>query len=100
VVLTATIYINSAWWCWWFASSFGNRGYDVVIFPLMAGVAWLFAHAGRGGRRALWLVAGAAAAWNVYLVTLYRAGAISRHASVTWAEMLAAAARLPEAFRF
>jgi hypothetical protein len=100
VVFAATIAINSAWWCWWFASSFGNRGYDVVILPLMAGVAWLFARSGQRARDALWLLAGAAAAWNVYLVTLYRTGAISRHAPVTWAEMLAAAARLPEALRF
>lgn len=100
VVLVATIYINAAWWCWWFASSFGNRGYDVVLLPLMAGVAWLFARSGPRARRALWLLAGGAAAWNVYLVTLYRTGAISRHAPVTWAEMLAAAARLPDAIQF
>lgn len=99
-VFAAMIYINSAWWCWWFASSFGNRGYDVVILPLMAGVAWLFARAGGRARRRLWLLAGTAAAWNVYLAALYRTGAISRHAPVTWAEMLSAAVRLPESIQF
>lgn len=95
-----TLYVNAAWWCWWFASAFGNRGFDAALLPLMAGAAWLFHRARGPWRTALATVAVGAAAWNVYLVLLYRTGAISRHAPLTWEEMLAAAARLPDALRF
>lgn len=94
------LYVNAAWWCWWFASAFGNRGFDAALLPVMAGAAWLFHRARGPWRTALGTVAVGAAAWNVYLVLLYRTGAISRHAPLTWEEMLAAAARLPDALRF
>lgn len=95
-----TLYVNAAWWCWWFASAFGNRGFDAALLPVMAGAAWLFHRARGPWRTALGTLAVGAAAWNVYLVLLYRTGAISRHAPLTWEEMLAAAARLPDALRF
>ncbi|WP_148218187.1 hypothetical protein [Opitutus terrae] len=96
----ATAFINAAWWCWWFASAFGNRGYDAALLPMMAGAGWLFRRAGARSRRALLVIAAAAAGWNVYLALLYRSGAIARHAPVTWLEMLAAAKQLPDALRF
>lgn len=99
-VVAVTIYVNAAWWCWWFASSFGNRGFDAALLPLMAGAAWLFQRASGRWRAALCIVAVAAAAWNTYLVILYRTGAISRHAPLTWSEMLEAAEQLPDALRF
>jgi len=95
-----TLYVNAAWWCWWFASAFGNRGFDAALLPVMAGAAWLFRCARGPWRTALATVAVGAAAWNVYLVLLYRTGAIARHAPLTWSDMLAAAARLPDALRF
>lgn len=98
--LIATIYINAAWWCWWFASSFGNRGYDAVLLPLMAGAAWLFHRAQGRLRTVLCTLAVTMVLWNLYLVLLYRSGAIPRQAPVTWIEMLAAAVRLPESIHF
>lgn len=94
-----TAYINAAWWCWWFASAFGNRGHDAALLPLMAGAGWWFQRANPLVRRGFTTLALLAGAWNVYLALLYRAGAISRSAPVSWSEMLAAAARLPEALR-
>jgi hypothetical protein len=99
-VVGLTIYVNAAWWCWWFASSFGNRGFDAALLPLMAGAAWLFQRASGNWRTALSVAAIAAAVWNTYLVLLYRTGAVSRHAPLTWGEMLDAAGRLPDALRF
>lgn len=96
----ATAYIAAAWWCWWFASSFGNRAYDAALLPLMGGTAWLFSRVGGTWRGALWTLAIVAGLWNFYVATLYRTGAISRHEPVTWKEMLAAAHRLPDAARF
>ncbi|HYP17113.1 MAG TPA: glycosyltransferase family 39 protein [Opitutus sp.] len=100
LAVAAMVYVNAAWWCWWFASSFGNRGYDAALLPLMAGTAWLLQRAAPGARVVLCGLAVAAGGWNFYLVTLYRSGAISRHEPVTWTEMVRAAARLPAALRF
>lgn len=98
--VVATVYLSAAWWCWWFASSFGHRAYDAALLPLMAGAAWGFHRSSGLARRVLVAVALGAGLWNAYLALLYRTGAISRHAPVSWAEMLAAAGRLPEALQF
>jgi len=100
IAIAVTVYINASWWCWWFASSFGNRGYDAALFPLMAGMAWLFLKTKGRWRAVLGVVAIGAATWNAYLVLLYRSGAISRSEPLTWAEMLEAVSRLPEALKF
>jgi hypothetical protein len=100
LAVTLTVYVSASWWCWWFASSFGNRSYDAAILPLMAGFAWLFQRANERARTALlwlWILGGT---WNFYLVLLYRSGAISRGEPVSWSEMLAAAVRLREAVQF
>lgn len=96
----ATIYVGAAWWCWWFASAFGQRSHDAALLPLMAGVAALWKHGGARWRRIIWVLAIAAGAWNFYLATLYRTGAISRSEPVTWMQMIEAAARLPTALHF
>lgn len=98
--IAATVYINASWWCWWFASSFGNRDFDAAILPLMAGMAWLFLKTRGRWRVILGVAAIGAAAWNTYLVLLYRTGAIPRSEPLTWGGMLEAAARLPEALKF
>ena len=96
----AVAYVNSAWWCWWFASSFGNRGYDAALLPVMAGAGWLLQRSRGWTRVTLWMSACAFGLWNFYLVLLYRSGAISRNEPVTWREMIDAANRLQEATRF
>jgi hypothetical protein len=98
--VAATLYVNAAWWCWWFASAFGNRAIDAALLPLMAGVAWLLVTASPVWRKALWSVALATGAWNFYLVFLYRIAAISRNDAVSWGEMLQAATRIGAALHF
>jgi hypothetical protein len=95
------LYINAAWWCWWFGAAFGNRGFDAALLPLMGGTAWLFQRtAASRWRRILWSLAIAAAVWNLYVLILYRAGAIPRNEPVTWTGMIEAASRLPQTLRF
>ena len=93
-VVTATIYVNAAWWCWWFGASFGSRAFDGALLALMAGHGFLFAQAGRNGRRVLWILCGLLAAWNGYVLILYRSATIPRNDPVTWLEMLRAAPQL------
>lgn len=100
LVLALTIYLNAAWWCWWFASSFGNRGFDAALLGAMAGTSWLFQRAGPRLKTVFWAVAIAASGWNFYVVMLYRTGAISRNDPVTWFEMLRAGRDLGDALHF
>ncbi|MEO6003545.1 MAG: hypothetical protein ABIZ04_05375 [Opitutus sp.] len=93
-------YTNAAWWCWWFASAFGNRGYDAALLPLMAGTAWLLHELSKPARLVLFAVAIAFGAWNFYVVVLFRSGAISRSERVTWGQMIQASTALDEATRF
>ncbi|HTO03213.1 MAG TPA: hypothetical protein VL069_05890 [Opitutus sp.] len=93
-------YVNAAWWCWWFASSFGNRGYDAALLPFMAGGGFLMLSVKGRARSLLWGAAIILGLWNFYAVWLYRAGAISRSEPVTWWEMVKAVSRLSEATKF
>jgi hypothetical protein len=96
----AIVYIHAAWWCWWFASSFGNRSCDAGLLPLMAGAGWLWHRAG-GRWRALLLGCGlAAGVWNFYIVLLYRVSAISHRDPVSWVQMFEAAGKLSGQLRF
>jgi hypothetical protein len=89
-----TIYINAAWWCWWFAAAFGSRAFDGALLGLMAGHGFLLARSeGRVRRVLLWLSTGLVV-WNIYVFVLFRTAAISRNEPVTWLEMLTAAPRL------
>ncbi len=99
-LVALTIYLNSAWWCWWFASAFGSRSFDAALLPLMAGVAWLLPRTTPRGRAALLSLGVAAGAWNFYVLLLYRVGAISRSEPVTWLQMLEAAGKIPHALSF
>jgi len=100
VVFGAIFYVNAAWWCWWFGSSFGNRSYDAALLPLMAGVAWIWQRS-RGRWRTILLVVGmAAGVWNFYLALLYRCYAIPHRDPVTWVQMIEAVKRLPDQLRY
>lgn len=100
VVLGLTLYVNAAWWCWWFASAFGGRAWDAALLALMAGFAWLLQRAGRRGRALLLSLACAAACWNFYVLALYRSAAIPRNEPVTWPQMIEAGRHLGEAAHF
>lgn len=100
ICVTMVVYVNAAWWCWWFASSFGNRGYDAALLPLMAGAGFLMLSVRGWARPLLWGTAITLGLWNFYVVWLYRSGAISRSEPVTWWEMVKAVSRLSEASKF
>jgi hypothetical protein len=100
ITFLVSLYVSASWWCWWFASSFGNRSFDAALLPLMAGVAWMLARGTRRVRMLIWTIAVVAWAWNFYAVLLYRSGAISRFEPVSWLEMMQAAVRLREAIHF
>lgn len=94
-ILAAITYLNAAWWCWWWGSSFGNRSFEGAILFVMAGWGLVWAKTcDRGFLRrfvAALLIAGLAA--NAVLLALYMSGAISRGDPVTYSEMLAALGR-------
>ncbi len=80
--------LNAAWPCWWFASSFGNRGFEVPVFFGMFGIAVLW-QAGRsrpGWRRALVGTISLAVAWNLGLLGLFLTRRIPREAPVTFGQ--------------
>lgn len=90
----ATIYVNAAWWCWWFASAFGSRAFDGALLGIMGGMAFLWTRANRVGQRFLLFAGGTLVAWNLYVFALFRSAAISRNEPVTWFDMIMAAPSL------
>ena len=85
-----TIYVNAAWWCWWFGASYGNRAFDGALLFLMLGLAWAFERLPK--KAATWLFAAgfACGLWNAVLIVLYRTSVISRNSAVTYEDMLRA----------
>ena len=56
VAVALVVYVNAAWWCWWFAASFGQRAFDGACLYLMLGLAFLLARLPAAGRAAVcWL---------------------------------------------
>ena len=43
VSILLTYIVNAAWWCWWLASSFGQRNFEATVLFAMLGMAYLFA---------------------------------------------------------
>lgn len=86
--LVSIVLLNAAWPCWWFASSFGNRGFEVATFFSMLGLAALF---GATRNRPVWrrVLAGAvtlAVMWNLVLLALFVTRRISREDAVTYGD--------------
>ncbi len=93
LALVLVVYVNAAWWCWWFASSFGQRAFDGACLYLMIGLAGLLTRLPAAGRTALCGLGGMAAAWNFYVMAVFYTTAISRNDAVTWAQMFHAGGR-------
>ena len=93
--LLAIIVLNGAWPNWWFASSFGSRGFEVATFFCMLGVAFLLVTVRErpGLRRLLAACAGAAITWNLLLLALFLTRRISREDPVTYPQAAYAFAR-------
>jgi len=81
--------VNGAWWCWWFAHSFGNRSFEGAVLFAMGGLAWLLAKAdARAWLKGLLVGCCALAViWNVLLLALFLTKRISGEQAVTWAQM-------------
>ena len=95
LAIVATVYVNAAWWCWWFAgNSFGSRAFEAPLLFLMGGLAVVILHATPIWRRALWVVAIFACVWNFYAMALFYSGTIERNAPVSWFEMVRAGVQL------
>jgi hypothetical protein len=92
VAIAGTIYINAAWWCWWFAgNSFGSRAFEAALLFFMGGLAWLLVRCPVVWRRGLFSVAVLAGLWNFALMGLFYASLIERNAPVTWSKMFGVA---------
>lgn len=94
VAFAGTVYVNAAWWCWWFAgNSFGSRAFEATLLFFMGGLAFLFVRSTPFWKRVLFSVAMLAAVWNFSLMALFHGSVIDRNAPVTWTEMVQAGTR-------
>lgn len=93
IAILGTYYINAAWWCWWFAGSFGSRAFEAALLFFMGGLAVLLVRLPARGRRLLFAVGILSGIWNFYIMILYYAAIIERNAPVTWTTMLLAGFR-------
>jgi hypothetical protein len=93
-VAAITIYVNAAWWCWWFGSSFGSRAFDGVFLFFMLGAACAFERLAERAGRLLFATGVACAGWNTIVLILYRLSEIPRNSAVTYDDMLRALWRL------
>ncbi|MBW8780839.1 MAG: hypothetical protein JF599_02970 [Verrucomicrobia bacterium] len=96
VAFVAMIFVNAAWWCWWFGASFGGRAFDGAFLFLMAGWAYLYGRLPARWSRMLFAGSVALAGWNCLLLVLYRLAVIPRNGPVSYEEMAHA---LPLLFR-
>ncbi|MGC9452586.1 MAG: hypothetical protein ACP5I4_14200, partial [Oceanipulchritudo sp.] len=86
------LYINASWWCWWFAASFGSRGFDAGVLFLMGGTAFILNKLRPYPvlEKCFLLISQFFVLWNIYIVILYALSLIARQEPVTWGEMLRA----------
>jgi hypothetical protein len=87
--LVAIIGLNAAWPSWWFASSFGNRGFEVATFFSMLGLAVLFGATRnrRVWRRVLAAAVALAVMWNLILLALFVTRRIPQDEAVTYGDV-------------
>lgn len=92
--LVAIVLLNAAWPCWWFGSSFGNRGFESATFFAMVGLAALLGAARESAflRRTMSAVLVLAIAGNLVLLALFLTKRIPREEAVTYGDMGRAAA--------
>ncbi|MCZ6673312.1 MAG: glycosyltransferase family 39 protein, partial [Verrucomicrobia bacterium] len=85
VSFIAILYLNSAWWSWWFGSSFGNRAYEGAIFFFIAGFGYLHNSSKDSPMGAMLLQSSAwiAIIWNIYLLSQYVGSQFDRSLPVT-----------------
>lgn len=45
--ILALLWINTAWWCWWWGDTYGGRAYATLFLPVSLGLAVLWKHGQR-----------------------------------------------------
>lgn len=92
VSFAAIVYLNSAWWCWWFGSSFGNRAYEGSMLFFMAGLGFCYDRFQKTPWKltALKATAWIAIFWNIYLLSEYLTNRFDRGLPVSFIERLTA----------
>jgi hypothetical protein len=78
--------LSAAWPMWWLGSSFGFRGFEVLTFFVMIGLAVLIENLGCRPllRRLLSATIGVAIVWNLTLLALFLTQRIPREEPVTY----------------
>lgn len=92
VSLGVVAYLNAAWWCWWWGSSFGNRAFEGATLFAMAGwgALWAATENRSSWRRVMLAVLALGVVANALLLALYLSNAVSRGDPVTYADMMQA----------
>ncbi|CAM3038451.1 ArnT family glycosyltransferase [Rariglobus hedericola] len=91
VVVTAiSVYVNAAWWCWWFGSSFGSRAFEGAFLFFMVGLAWCFERLSERATRWLFAAGASLVVWNLLWLLLYRMALVSRNDAVTYGDVVRA----------
>ena len=90
VSLLLTVYVNSAWHCWWFGDSFGGRAYEGCTLFAMLGFGWILR--ALAGRAVAFHIAAAlgllAVLWSMNLLWLSHDGPLSIGRPVPWSEKI------------
>ena len=89
VSFAVMIYLNAAWWCWWFGSSFGNRAFEGAVLYCMAGLGfgWEQLHVYPRVRFALRLAGAAGVTFGLFVFVLYNCRLVDRSDPVSYAQM-------------
>ena len=85
-VVGVSIYVNAAWWCWWFGSSFGSRAFEGAMLFFMIGTAWALERLPERTGRWLFAAGTGFVTWNLVMVLLYRMALISRNDAVSYGD--------------
>lgn len=76
VIFILVVWLNAAWWCWWYGASFGNRAFEGIFVPcaLVLGLFLKFIDVDRSGKVGLGLrlFLLSLCVWNMHLVIATR----------------------------
>lgn len=87
VACLSVSWINAAWWCWWFGSSYGNRAFDGCILAAMLGLAYLWDRLNTWGRRGLAALLTIGLMHGTVLLVCFVVHVIPRSEPVTYREL-------------
>ena len=88
--LAALVYLNSAWWSWWFGDGFGGRSFIAATPGLCWGMAWALSRASRRARWALGAAMALGILWTQVLLALQFRDLIADDGSSTLGDIVRA----------